>query len=297
MLPVTCVKGIKAVHLGLGMSALIFLVIMAGCSKKQGQESIDPDEKVYASVNNSRLTESGLRALVPNDFYDKLTPEHKKEIVNEWVNRELLYQEALRMKLEGDPDIQRILESTKRTLLINELLERRLGDIKIPDDRELQKYYESHKRNFILQDPEYKVRYALLKSRKDADDFWRQVKSRSGFSELAKERSKDPSAQAGGDIGAVSEDSVDPNLWKAISNTVKKYGLVKISDPFQVSGGWACIIVDEVYESGSVKPFEAVREQVLEMYMADAREEARKELLKKLASGMKITYDMNSEDK
>ncbi len=290
-------KAVTAGYIGLGVSVLMFLALAVGCSKKQEPESDQPDEKVFATVNNSHLTESGLRALVPNDFYDKLSPQHRQEIINEWVNNELLYQEAVKMKLDGDPEIARILENTKHTLLVNELLERKLGDIKAPGDPELQKYYDGHKRNFILQDREYKVRYALFASRKDADAFWKQVKSKSGFSELAKQQSIDPSAQSGGDIGTVSEDAVDPGLWQAIGNTVRKYGKVKISDPFQVSEGWACVIVDEVFEPGNAKPFAAVREQVLEMYMTDKRDEAKKDLLKKLTSGARITYDTKSEDK
>ena len=290
-------KTVAAGYIGLVVSILLFLALAVGCSGKKKQESVQSDEKVFATVNTVQLTESGLRALVPNDFYDKLSPQHRQEIINEWVNNELLYQEALKMKIDGDPEINRILENTKHTLLVNELLERKLGDIKAPTDQELQKYYESHKRYFVLQDREYKVRYASFSSRKDADEFWKQVKSKAGFSELAKQKSIDPSAKSGGDLGTVNEESVDPGVWQAIGNTVRKYGLVKISEPFQVTEGWACVIVDEMFDAGSAKPFASVREQVLEMYMTDKRDEAKKELLKKLTSGAKITYSTQREDK
>ena len=267
---------------------LILIISSIGCTGKN--EKTETNEKVYARVNDARLTESGLKALVPKDFYDNLTPEHKKEIINEWVNNELLYQEALRSKIDKDPVIVQIIENSKRTLLSNELLESRIESIKTPDDKELRNYYEDHKNNFILQSPEYKIRYALFEDRNKAESFWRKVKGRSGFSELAMEESKDPSASKGGDIGVVNEDAVEPQLWQAINDTVAKYGLVKISDPFKVMDGWACAVVDDKFDAGSIKTFEKVRDQILDMYMVEKRDEARSALLKKLAANARIKY-------
>lgn len=280
-------------QMGKIVSCILFATVAFGCSPKQ--ESVETGEAVFATVNDSRLTESGLRELVPSDFYDKLTPDHKKEIVNEWVNNELLYQEALRRKLDQDPAILKIIENTRRTLLINELIERTSAELKAPGDDELRKYYESHKQYFVIQDKEYRIRYASFDSHKDADDFWRQVKSKTGFSELAKERSKDASAATGGDLGVVDQEMVAPEIWQAVDRTVRKYGLVKISDPFKVDEGWGCIIVDEAYEPGSAKSFEGVRDRVLEMYMTEGREKARTEFLRKLGSDAKITYSSESE--
>jgi peptidyl-prolyl cis-trans isomerase C len=267
---------------------LILYVFITGCSGKD--ENINSNEKVYASVNNVKLTESAMKGLVPKDFYDKLTPEHKKEIINEWVNNELLYQEAIRSKIDKDPAIARIIENSKRTLISNELLESQVESMNSPSEKDLQKYYEGHKNNFILQSPEYKVRYAVFEDRKKAEYFWKRVKSRANFSDLAKDESKDPSAAKGGDLGFVNEESVDPQVWRAINNTVEKYGLGKISNPFTVNDGWACVIVDERSGVGSIKPFEKVRDQVLDVYMVEKRDEARNSFLKKLAANAKIKY-------
>jgi peptidyl-prolyl cis-trans isomerase C len=278
-----------SVRLTAGVGTLLLAVVLAvGCSKKGG--NVDPGDAVYAKVNDSVLTESGLRALVPSDFYNTLTPEHKKEIIQEWVNNELLYQEALRQKIDHDPEIAGIIENSKRNLLRNELLERNLSAIKAPDESVLQKYYEDHKKNFMVQDREYKVRFALFDTQSDASDFWKKVKSSAGFSDLTREMSKDRSAPSGGDLGVISEEDVEPAVWAAINQTTKKYGLVKISDPFRVSNGWACLIVDGMFEPGTAKPFDIVHDQVLDMYMVDKRDEARNELLKQLSSKAKIGY-------
>ena len=232
-----CLTGFVKMVRRARLFAIVACAVLAACSGNSDKGSDSGGEKVYASVNDVKLTETGLRALVPGDFYNTLTPEHKKEIIREWINNELLYQEAIRQKIDSDPEIIRIIENSKRTLVSNELLERNLNSVSAPDDKQLQAFFESHKKNFILPDREYKIRFASFENRRDAEDFWRKVKSKGGFSELAADMSKDPSAGKGGDLGSVSEDMVEPEVWNAIGDTVKKYGLVKISDPFKLASG------------------------------------------------------------
>lgn len=266
----------------------IFSITVCGCF--DSEESGETGERIYATVNGANLTESELRTLVPAEFYERLTLVHKKEIVKEWVNNEVLYQEALRLDIDKEPEIARILEKSKRGLLSTEILERRLADIKIPGEDELKQYYEEHSDYFILQGDEYVVRYALFDNMNDAKDFYAQVKKGDSFSEIAEKKSKDPSAKLGGELGSVNEESVEPAVWNEIINTFERLGLRKISSPFSVIGGFGIVIVDEVYEMGTLKPYESVREQILDLYMIDKREEAKKSLLLKLLAGAEVDY-------
>jgi len=267
----------------------ILLIIISGCFKSRESEV---NEQIYATVNGIYLTESGLRAIVPKEFYERLTPEHKRKIVEEWVNKELLYQEALRMGIDEEPEIKRLLLNSKQNLLSNEFLERELSNINIPGENELKKYYEDNKEFFKLDAAEYRIRYALFDNSKDATSFFRKVKNNESFSDLAQEFSKHPSSNSGGDLGIVNEESVEPNIWEAISSVYSKSGLRKISDVFVVIDGWGCVIVDEVFEPGSIKPFEYVRDFVIDMYMAEKSEEAKISLINKLYTKADIRFEI-----
>jgi len=267
----------------------IFLCGLYGCFHTN--ETSETDEQVYASVNGINLTEYELKSLIPMDFYDKITPEHKKEIVKEWVDNELLYQEALHVGIDKEPDIARILKNSKRDLLRNELLERRLEDIEIPSEQELREYYEVQKEYFILLHDEYRIRYALFDNMKDAESFWDRVKKGASFSDLAQTESKHPSSKSGGEIGLVNEETVETTVWETIINTVETLGLKKISNPFSVIDGFGIVIVDEILKRGTVKPFEDTREQILDLYMIEKREEAKESLLKRLRVEAKIEYN------
>ena len=108
---------------------------------------------------------------------------------------------------------------------------------------------------------------------------------------MAEEFSKHPSSNAGGNLGVINEESVEPPIWENILSTITKYGIRKISDPFNVIDGWGCVIVDEELKTGSIKPFDYVRDLVLDMYIANKSEEARDNLIKKLKVKADIRYE------
>lgn len=272
----------------------IYLSLFLGAiSCRHTKKGDTVSERIYATVNGSNLTESELQTLVPIEYYNKMTTQQKTEVVKEWVNRELLYQEALQNGLDKDPVIAKVLKKSSQNLLSNELLERKLTGIKAPSEDELKNYYDTHRTYFRVQGNEFKVRYALFDNIKEARDFWKQVKSGGSFSEIAHLQSKDESAKLDGDLGIVNEDSVEPEVWAAIRTTISTYGVGKISDPFSVVDGWGVIIVDKVYEEGTVKPYDIVREQVLDFYMSEKRDEVRKLLLDELSKKASITYHFN----
>lgn len=277
-------KSIRLMRAVVNGSTILFLVgIVSGCAKDT--EPVDQiEEQVYATVNRKPLTESGMRDLVPSGFYDRLTAEHKANIVDEWIRKELLYQEALREGIDREPKIQYLLDNTERELLSNELLERQLANVPEPTESELKDFYQANKDLFVLESTEYMIRYALFDTKEDVNDFHQRVKQNENFSDLARKSSKDPSSQDGGNLGIVNEDLVEPSVWEAIIATKTKYGLHKISDLFTVIDGWACIMIDEMYEAGTVKPYEYVRNLISDMYIAEKRETAKQEFINQLSA-------------
>ena len=181
--------------------SVVILACVAGCFDNADTGEID--EQIYATVNGVHLTESDLRLIVPVEFYDRLTSEHKQLIIEDWIYQELLYQEAVNEGIDQEPDIKRLLMQSRQQLLSNELLERTLSEIPEPTEAELERYYTENEDLFVLPTNEYRVRYAMFDNQSDANDFHSQVKRNASFSDLAAEMSKDPSSVDGGDIGVV----------------------------------------------------------------------------------------------
>ena len=77
-----------------------------------------------------------------------------------------------------------------------------------------------------------------------------------------------------------------------INNVYTKVGLRKISDPFSVVDGWGCVIVDEIYEPGTIKPFDYIKDLLIDIYMSEKREEAKETLIKRLSAKADIKYEI-----
>ncbi len=264
-------------------------VLFVGCSEKD--DASNSNERIYVTVNDANLGERELMSMVPSEFYNRLDATYRKEIVQEWVNDELLYQEALTQKLDEEPGIRLMLERSRRRLLASELLERKLLELEAPSDEVLKSYYEENKDMFILQSNEYDIRYALFDTMQDAQRFYHKVKRGASFSDLAKTLSTDPSAKDGGSLGVITEMTVEPTIWNETVTLYNKLGVMKISNPFRVLDGFAIVIIDKVYEAGTARPFETVRDQIYDLYMLDAREKEKSRILKSLTGKAQINFN------
>ena len=110
----------------------------------------EPEVKKYiARVNNSYLTEENI-----SDF-DSLFKQgfSRNELVKKWIEKELLYQEAVKLGITDEDDFNRIINNSRRELaslmLINSHLEEH---VKKPRNSELQDYFNLHKNEFKTEE-------------------------------------------------------------------------------------------------------------------------------------------------
>ena len=106
-----------------------------------------------------------------------------------------------------------------------------------------------------------------------------ELKKGTDFATLAKQKSKDPSAAEGGDLGYFTKDQMVPEF----AEVAFKLDKGQISDPVKTQFGWHVIKV----EDKRIKPtptFDEVKGQI-ENYVAHR---AQAELVQKLRSGANI---------
>jgi hypothetical protein len=74
---------------------------------------------------------------------------YRSEIIRNWINRELLYQEAVKRGILKEDEFNRIMENSKKQLAASMLLNRYYNNEKIsfqPED--LEEYYNRHQSEF-----------------------------------------------------------------------------------------------------------------------------------------------------
>jgi len=117
------------------------LAITAGCKDKS------KDDDVLYKVGDDVITKSdvdrvwtGFPEQVQLQYMDR---RGRQELLDNMVSLELLYQEALKQKLDQDPDLKFKLERTKKNLLAQEVVERSLR---------IEDLYTFYQDNFIRLD-------------------------------------------------------------------------------------------------------------------------------------------------
>jgi len=222
----------------------------------------DNTSNTVASVNGTSISNEAF------DIYSQMRSGHqasqdlsekqKQEILDELINRELIYQDAVNKGMNKDPEVQTQIEDQTRNIITTHRL-RKLLEEQPPTQAQLQKAYQTQ-----IVEPasiEYKASHILLENEADAKAITDSLKSGANFAELAKEKSTGPSGNDGGSLGWFS-----PNqMVKPFADTVAKLNKGDVSpSPVQTQFGWHVILLEDVRKIDP-PPFDKVEKQLLKV--------------------------------
>ncbi len=239
--------------------------------------SFAQDDPVVARVNGVDIKESDIAFAeeeiggnIPN-----IPPEQKHDyFINYLIDVVVLSQAADQQKLGDQPDVKHRLAFDHNRLLMEALLQK-TGKAALSDDAEHKVYDEAIKQ--VKNEEEVHARHILVTTEDEAKAILAQLKGGADFAALAKEKSKDPGAADGGDLGYFTRDQMVPEF----AEVAFKLGNGQLSDPVKTQFGWHIIKV----EDKRIKPtptFEQVKPQI-ENYVAHRAQAEMVENLRKSA--------------
>ena len=218
------------------------------------------------------LAEEEIGGNVPN-----MPPQQKRDyLINYLVDMAVLSQAAEQQKLADRPDVKHKLAFDRNRLLMEALLQN-TGKAALSDAAEHQVYDQAIKQ--VKSEEEVRARHILVPTEAEAKAIIAQLKNGADFATLAKEKSKDPGAADGGDLGYFTKDQMVPEFAEAAFKLDKG----QISEPVKTQFGWHVIKL----EDKRVKPtptFDQVKGQI-ENYVAHR---AQAQLVDKLRSAANI---------
>lgn len=127
------------------LALLTIAVAMSGCDTKQNATGTD-SAKVVAEVNGTKLTEDQVEAALKriSNLDKNRTKEASLQIARSLVDQELLVQQAEQEKLTDDPKVKALLEATRKQVLAQAYMEKKLGPPALPTAGEITAYYNQH---------------------------------------------------------------------------------------------------------------------------------------------------------
>lgn len=186
----------------------------------------------------------------------------------------VLSQAAEQQQVADRDDVKRRLAFDHNRVLMEALL-RKAGEAAVTDDAMHKVYDQAVKQ--MTNEEEVHARHILVPTEDEAKAIEAELKKGADFAALAKEKSKDPGAADGGDLGYFTKEQMVPEFSAAAFKLEKG----QISDPVHTQFGWHIIKV----EDKRIKPtptFDQVKPQ-LQNYVAHHAEADLVDSLRKSA--------------
>jgi peptidyl-prolyl cis-trans isomerase C len=245
-------------------------------SSSSAASAADP---VIARVNGVDIKQSDL-ALAEEDVGAEMgqaSPEAKREqLISYLADIIMITQAAEKKNLSDSPDFKRRLAFLRNKLLMGFGLQEETKSALT--DEALQQTYNDAVKSAGPQE-EVRARHILVENEDEAKAILDQIKGGADFATLAKEKSKDPGAAEGGDLGYFTKDQMVPQF----ADVAFKMYPGQLSNPVKTQFGWHIIKVEDK-RSKQPPDFEKVKPQI-ESYLA---RKAQTEYVAKLRQTAKI---------
>jgi peptidyl-prolyl cis-trans isomerase C len=216
------------------------------------------ESKIIVQVNDSKMdTAFYAKYKAMRKEQNPALPDAKidKILKNELVNRELLYQAAIKDKLEKNKDIAFNLQVSRQEVLINAAMQKVLLQNPITEADIKKEYDQTVAKS---SGKEFKARHILVGTEKEAKEIIELLNKGANFEKLATEKSTGPSNKKGGDLGWFPGGQMVPEFSKAIEK-MKKGTYSK--EPVKTRFGWHIIKLEN--ERTSAPPeFKQVKDRI-----------------------------------
>ncbi len=240
------------------------------------------DDPVVARVNGMEIRQSDL-AMAEEDVgpqlqqLQQMPPEAKRDYLITYLADLLVVSKAAEDKKLGDSnEFKRKLALGRNKLLMESML---AAEAKTAvTDAAMRKVYEEATKQMTAEQ-EVHARHILVENEDEAKNILADLKKGGDFAAIAKEKSKDPGASEGGDLGYFSKDQMVPEF----SETAFKLDKGQLSDPVKTQFGWHIIKVEDK-RTKPVPEFDKVKDQI-ETYVS---RKAQAEMIQKLRETAKV---------
>jgi len=189
-----------------------------------------------------------------------VSPEAKREhLISYLADIIMVTQAADKKNLADNPDFKRRLAFLRKKLLMGYELQQEAKTA--VTDEALHQTYDEAVRSMAGQE-EVRARHILVEGEDEAKAIFEQLKSGADFATLAKEKSKDPGAAEGGDLGYFTKDQMVPEF----ADVAFKMYPGQLSNPVKTQFGWHVIKVED-RRTKQPPEFDKVKDQI-EAYLA-----------------------------
>lgn len=249
------------------------------------------DQQPLATVNGKNIYQKDLneliQALPPQQQMYFSTRDGKKELLNELIAQNLMYEEALANNLQDTEEFQQLLKDTEEKLLKTTAIANFMKDIEVTDD-EVQKYYDENPDQFIAPET-VRASHILVEDENQAEEILKQLQDGTKtFEEAAIEYSSCPSAPNGGDLDYFQRGQMVPE-FEAVAFELEPGQMSE--KPVQTQFGYHIIKTTDKH-TGEKIPYQVVKDSVKDFLTAQKQDQAYKAHVEELKNKYPVELNL-----
>jgi len=206
------------------------------------------------------------------------SPQFRDNLREILITREILYQEALKRKLDKNPDYQTQLDLAKQQIMLAVLVED-LSKKLAPTEADVRKEYERVKASRSGDaGKEYKSRHILVKDEAVAKQIIADLDAGGDFAAIAKEKSEDTgSKEEGGELDWSEAQAYVQPFGEALKSLKKGE---RTKEPVKTNYGYHIIELEDV-RTAPFPDFDQVKAQIQQQLATKMRDDYIAELRSK----------------
>ena len=294
--------------------AAFAMLFAGGCSKTEPGDGSEVEEEKSPIVAD--VGESAIRAADLKDYLAKRPVRHQsrdiegeiKKRLDEMILEEVLYQEALRLELDQDPEMRRNIRQMLTQKLMSKQMNAAVKDRKI-DDQAIQEYYDQQKDEFnrpaqvrladifisVPADATAEKKEELRKKAEKALEEAVALKGRrSGFGTLIRKYSDTNDKYRKGDTGFFDREAKPIGIDKSLVDAA--FGLERVGNMveqvIETPEGFHIVMLTGK-RSAINRPLEKVRNQIVQRIRRENIKNERETFIQGLKKKADISIDDN----
>ncbi len=252
-------------------------VVINGCGKKSVHNNF------VARVNNTYLTKAELAGMIDTSSAGKL---YKSEVIRNWINRELLYQTAVKKGILKEEKFKRIIDDSKKELAASMLVQEYYENEKVSYGQDqIENYFNRHKNDFVRFYDSYYLNEAVFNDEDKAIQF-RQALMESDWNNAVNVFKGEASIlRISTGVLLYNYQIMPVTIFRIVSGMYPGEISTVINDE---AGRYTVIQEIQKYDKGTVPPFEVVKKQAEDRFIAEERENLIRNYIKDLYSNNEI---------
>jgi len=196
----------------------------------------------------------------------------QSEVLGRLINVNLVVQEGKRIGLDELPEIKNMIDAFSKVTLREELMERRVKDIKA-DQKEIEKLYREGIK-------EWKVSSVLLEKEDDAKKMAEEIGTGKNFDELSKQYVAAGKAKEGERGEWLKVKNISPQIVNAVS----KIKAGSISPIIPIKSGFVILRLEDIRYTEDPEAMKQAREEALKRKKVQVLKDYSNALIKKYAT-------------